>query len=175
MSLSAPFRRISDKFLLIRNRKHNSEFEFTCFIYKICFHPVAEKLKAHVKEDKKRFLMASTVRQPGLTITLSPARWTNRLGWSEMPPRADASLSWFSCHSSKWAAKSIVTRSCHFTVSLEGLVENKKKTQRKAEAHQNKVGWGVKFLDTDVFLPRLKRNSPYKGADARSVWSEVCV
>lgn len=60
-----------------------------------------------------------------LTVASSPAQPANGFGWSEMPSRAGATLSWVSCHSPKWAAKSIVTRHCHFTVSPEVLALNK--------------------------------------------------
>lgn len=46
--------------------------------------------------------------------------------WSEMTWQAVCSTSWFSCHSPKWAAKSILTKSHHSTVSFEGLLANKK-------------------------------------------------
>lgn len=90
------------------------------------------------------------VKQLGLTMEVSPADWMNWFGWSEMPRWADASLSWFSCHSPKRAAKSIVTEGRHFTVSLEALQGNKN--------HQNKVRWSMKFHDISLLSPCLKRS-----------------
>lgn len=66
-------------------------------------------------------LMVSQLCARVLTIASSPAQRANGFGWSEMPSRAGATLSWFSCHSPKWAAKSIAARRRHSAVSPEVL------------------------------------------------------
>lgn len=104
--------------------------------------PSCMKLKyMYSKKGKSNVFI---VKQSMLTIVLSVAHWMNGLSWSEMPRWADTSLSWFSCHSPKWAAKSIVTRGRHSSVSLEGLLGNKN--------HQNKVRWSMKFYDINLLF-----------------------
>lgn len=115
----------------------------------------------------------------GLTMEVSPADWMNGFGWNEMPRWADASLSWFSCHSPKWAAKSIVTEGRHFTVSLGALLGRKN--------HQNKVRWSMKFHDINLLFSscgeisvRMKQTPPdicgrkeaaLSSADPESWWA----
>lgn len=86
----------------------------------------------------------------GRKLPLMASTWAARVNkrtvagslnaWSEMPRWADTSSSWFSCHSPKRAAKSIVTQGRHSTVSLEGLLGDK-----NHGSHWNKVRRFIKF------------------------------
>lgn len=107
------------------------------------------EMNVYVQQHRNRSSFTGfIVTHLGLTMEVSPADWMNGFGWNEMPRWADASLSWFSCHSPKWAAKSIVTEGRHFTVSLGALLGRKN--------HQNKVRWSMKFHDIHLLFPCVK-------------------